>query len=216
MELIEMKNMQIDQIEAMAKNMRLHALEMAYRAGENGAHLGGGLSCIEILAVLYGEIAQLNAVEPLWKNRDRILISKAHAVLAYYTALNEKGFISNSELMTFEQKHTELPGHPLKLPQKGIEYAGGSLGMALSVAVGMAAHGKREGDPYRVYVLLGDGECEEGSVWEAAMFANKNKLDNLIVVVDRNHLQYDGSTEEVAGLNEIGEKFHTFGWSSVM
>ena len=210
-----MKNIQIDQVEVMAKNMRLHALEMAYKAGEKGAHLGGGLSCIEILAVLYGGIASLKSEEPLWKNRDRILISKAHAVLAYYTALNEKGFISTSELMAFEQEYTEFPGHPLKLPQKGIEYAGGSLGMALSVGAGMAAHAKRVDKSYSVYVLLGDGECEEGSIWEAVMFANKNKLDNLIAIVDRNHLQYDGSTEEVAGFDEIEKKFEAFGWVSV-
>lgn len=210
-----MKDVEISRIKNMAKNMRLHAIEMAYNAGRNGAHLGGGLSCIEIMAVLYGAVAKFKVDDPLWKERDRILVSKAHAVLAYYTALNECGFISDKELEGFEDGETDLPGHPLKLPEKGIEYAGGSLGMALSVGAGMAAHAKRVGNKNCIYVLLGDGECEEGSIWEAVMFAANNELDNLIAIVDRNHLQYDGLTEDVAGLKLIEKKFEAFGWKSV-
>lgn len=201
-----------DRLTAMAKRMRLKALHMAFHAGKAGAHLGGGLSSIEILAVLYGEIARLDGSNPYWEDRDRILISKAHCVLAYYTALNEIGFITDEELKLFEKNGSDLVGHPLKKIEKGIEYAGGSLGMALSVAAGMAIHGKAVNSKRKIYVLLGDGECEEGSIWEAMLFAANYKLDNLVVVVDWNKLQYDGTIMEVAGLNNLPEKIRAFGW----
>lgn len=200
---------------AMAKRMRLKALDMAFHAGKAGAHLGGGLSSIEILAVLYGEIARLDCSNPYWEDRDRILISKAHCVLAYYTALNEAGFITDEELKLFEKNGSDLAGHPLKNIEKGIEYAGGSLGMALSAAAGMAIHAKAVNSKRKIYVLLGDGECEEGSVWEAMMFAANYKLDNLVAVIDWNKLQYDGTITEVAGLDNLPEKIRAFGWKAV-
>ncbi len=200
---------------AMAKRMRLKALDMAFHAGKAGAHLGGGLSSIEILAVLYGEIARLDCSNPYWEDRDRILISKAHCVLAYYTALNEAGFITDEELKLFEKNGSDLAGHPLKNIEKGIEYAGGSLGMALSAAAGMAIHAKAVNSKRKIYVLLGDGECEEGSVWEAMMFAANYKLDNLVAVIDWNKLQYDGTIAEVAGLDNLPEKIRAFGWKAV-
>ena len=200
---------------AMAKRMRLKALDMAFHAGKAGAHLGGGLSSIEILAVLYGEIARLDCSNPYWEDRDRILISKAHCVLAYYTALNESGFITDEELKLFEKNGSDLAGHPLKNIEKGIEYAGGSLGMALSAAAGMAIHAKAVNSKRKIYVLLGDGECEEGSVWEAMMFAANYKLDNLVAVIDWNKLQYDGTIAEVAGLDNLPEKIRAFGWKAV-
>ena len=138
----------------MAKRMRLKALDMAYAAGKNGAHLGGAFSCIEILAVLYGGIARVDAKNPWDENRDRILIGKAHCVLAYYTALYEKGFVTEQELDSFEKNGSDFVGHPIKNIEKGIEYAGGSLGMALSVACGIAYHAKQIGNSNRVYVLL--------------------------------------------------------------
>ncbi|MCI8744908.1 MAG: transketolase [Lachnospiraceae bacterium] len=199
----------------MAKRMRLKALDMAFHAGKAGAHLGGGLSSIEILAVLYGEIARLDCSNPYWEDRDRILISKAHCVLAYYTALNEAGFITDEELKLFEKNGSDLAGHPLKNIEKGIEYAGGSLGMALSAAAGMAIHAKAVNSKRKIYVLLGDGECEEGSVWEAMMFAANYKLDNLVAVIDWNKLQYDGTITEVAGLDNLPEKIRAFGWKAV-
>ena len=204
----------ISTIESLAYNMRLKALEMAYNAGQNGAHLGGGLSCIEIMACLYGGVAKIHG-NPMDDNRDHVLISKAHAVLAYYTALHFAGYISEEELSTFEKEETDLPGHPLKLPQKGIDYAGGSLGMALSVGAGMALHDKKNRSSNVTYVLLGDGECEEGSVYEASIFAAHQNLDNLIAIVDRNHLQYDGTTEAVAGLSDYKKLFSTLGWETI-
>lgn len=208
-----MKNEQ--ELAEMAVRMRLKALEMAYHAGKTGAHLGGGLSAIEILAVLYGAAARIDSENPFWDDRDRILISKAHCVLAYYTALQEAGFISGEELNTFEQNGGSLAGHPVKNIEKGIEYAGGSLGMALSVAAGMAVHAKNAGSRRRIYVLLGDGECEEGSVWEAFLFAANYRLNNITAIIDRNRLQYDGTTEEVAGLTGLADKIAAFGWKTV-
>ncbi len=202
----------IENIIIMANRMRKKALKMALEAGKNGAHLGGGLSCIEILATLYGGIAKLDPKNPLWKDRDRILISKAHCVLAYYTALYERGFLKEEDLNNFEKNGSDMPGHPLRNLEKGIEYSGGSLGMALSVGVGMAIDAKQKKRNNKIFVLLGDGECEEGAIWEAMMSASHYKLNNLIGIIDRNHLQYDGTTEEVAGLDNFIERISSFGW----
>ena len=202
----------VEQIQQMAKRMRLQALHMAYRAGKAGAHLGGGLSCIEILATLYGGCATIDAKNPLWEERDRILIGKAHAVLAYDTALYEMGFLTQEDLDSFEQDGSDLVGHPMRNLQHGIEFSGGSLGMALSVGCGMALDAKVKRRKHRVYVLLGDGECEEGAIWEAMMSAAKMKLHNLTVIIDNNHLQYDGKTEEVGGFTDIEAKLKAFGF----
>ena len=193
----------------MAQRMKRKVLDMAYHAGKNGAHLGGALSCIEILAVLYGSVAGVQAQNPCAESRDKVLIGKAHCVLAYYTALYEAGFISEEDLDSFEKNGSDFVGHPLKNIEKGIEYAGGSLGMALSVACGMAYRAKHKGS--RVYVLLGDGECQEGSVWEAMMFAANYELDNLVIIIDNNGIQSDGTTAEVAGMRDLKGKFHEFG-----
>lgn len=204
-------NNNVSDIEEMAYRMRLYALRMAHDAGRNGAHLGGGLSCIEILAALYS-FADINPQNIKDREHDRILISKAHCVLAYYTALYEKGFLTEEDINNFEKNGKELPGHPVKKIEYGIEYAGGSLGMALSVGIGMAYSAKQEKSKRRVYVLLGDGECEEGSVWEGIISASHFNLDNLFVIIDRNRLQYDGTTEEIGGLGHFKEKLSIFDW----
>ena len=199
-------------ISEMSRRMRKKALDMAYHAGKNGAHLGGGFSSIEILATLYGAVARVDSKNPEWEDRDKILISKAHCVLAYYTALYEVGFLTEGDLEDFEKNGSDFVGHPIKNISKGIEYAGGSLGMALSVAAGMALHAKRSESRRRVFVLVGDGECEEGSIWEAMLFASNYKLNNLVMIVDNNHLQYDGTIEEIGGLTDIARKIEAFGW----
>ena len=199
-------------LEEMAKRMRLRALRMALSAGENGAHLGPALSCIEIFSVLYGTIMKFDVVNPNWPERDRMMVSKAHCVLAYYTALAEVGFLTDTELDTFEQNGTFLAGHPAVDLAKGIEYSGGSLGQALSVSVGMAIDAKKKGRQNKVYVLLGDGECDEGSNWEAFMAAAHFELDNLVVVLDKNQLQYDGTTNEVMNLGDFAAKMKAFRW----
>lgn len=201
----------VSDVEKMAYRMRLRALRMAHDAGKNGAHLGGGLSCIEILATLYS-YANINPQNVKNRDHDRILISKAHCVLAYYAALYEKGFLTEEDIKTFEQDGSDFPGHPLKNIDYGIEYAGGSLGMALSVGIGMAYAAKQEKSNRRVYVLLGDGECEEGSIWEGIISASHFNLNNLCVIIDRNRLQYDGTTEEIGGLGNFKEKMKAFDW----
>lgn len=202
----------INDLLLMSKRMRIKALEMAYLAGKNGAHLGGSLSSIEILAVLYGAVARFDNKNPNWDDRDRILISKAHCVLAYYTALYEVGFLTDNDLDSFEKNGSDFVGHPIRNVCKGIEYAGGSLGMALSVAAGMALYAKNIESSRRVFVLVGDGECEEGAIWEAVLFAANYKLSNLVMIIDNNHLQYDGTVDDVAGLNDIATKLEAFDW----
>ena len=199
-------------IKSMAKSMRLKALEMALNAGSNGAHLGSAFSAIEILACLYGEVMKLPGKEVSEGEHDIFIPGKAHCVLAFYTALAYSGFFPVEDLDYFEKDGLELPGHPVMNVRRGIEFSGGSLGMALSQGAGMALGAKMKGSPRRVFVLLGDGECNEGSVWEAAMSASHFRLDNLIAIVDKNKLQYDGDTEDIMKLNDLGAKFTSFGF----
>ena len=150
----------------MAKRMRLDALDMALAAGSGGSHVGGSLSCIEILAVLYGEVLRFDVKNPLDPNRDRFIPSKNHCVLAHIPALAEAGFIPHEEILEFQKDGGRLTGYPRR-PEIGLEYSGGSLGMALSVGIGMALAAREQGRPSKIYILMGDGELNEGSVWEA-------------------------------------------------
>ena len=202
---------QVQEIEAMAKRMRLAALDMAFAAGKGGAHLGGGLSCIEIFAALYGGILRYDVKNPCWPDRDRFLISKNHCVLAQFPALYEAGYIEEHELKELTKDGGRINGYPLNV-EIGLEYSGGSLGMAISVAVGVALALREDKRNARVYVLMGDGELNEGSVWEAFMSAAQYRLDNLTVIIDRNHLCYDGDTEQIMALDDLGEKFRAFQW----
>jgi len=200
-------------VQKMAKRMREHALQMAFSAGANGAHLGGGLSMIEIMATLYGGILHLDPKNPDWDERDRFILSKGHGVLAYYTALAEAGFFPVEDLKKFEMNGGFLPGHPVMNLEKGIESSSGSLGMGLSLGVGIALVGKMREKHYRTFVLMGDGECNEGSVWEAAMSASHFRLANLIAIIDRNCLQYDGFCSDVMDMENFRSKWESFGWT---
>lgn len=195
----------------MAKRMRLDALDMALASGSGGSHVGGSLSCIEILAVLYGEVLRFDVKHPLDENRDRFIPSKNHCVLAHIPALAEVGFLPHEEILEFQKDGGRLTGYPRR-PEIGLEYSGGSLGMALSVGIGMALAAREQGRPSQVYILLGDGELNEGSVWEAFQSAAHYGLDNLTAIVDRNHLSYDGDTETVMGLGNLRKKLESFGW----
>lgn len=195
----------------MAKRMRLDALDMALAAGSGGSHVGGSLSCIEILAVLYGEVLRFDVKNPLDPNRDRFIPSKNHCVLAHIPALAEAGFIPHEEILEFQKDGGRLTGYPRR-PEIGLEYSGGSLGMALSVGIGMALAAREQGRPSQIYILMGDGELNEGSVWEAFMSAAHYKLDNLTAIIDRNRLSYDGDTEAVMGLDSLEAKLDSFGW----
>lgn len=202
------------QLENMARQIRLDALDMALASGNNGSHLGGSLSCVEILSVLYGEILRLNPEEPEWEERDRFLPSKNHCVLAHFPALAAKGFISREELLDFQKDGGRMTGYP-KNPDIGLEYSGGSLGMAISFGIGLALAFRDKKKSSRVYVLMGDGELNEGSVWEAFMAAAQYRLDNLIAIIDRNHLSYDGDTEQIMGVHPLEDKFTSFNWNAI-
>ena len=211
-----MEEFDAKKIKAMAKRMRKNALDMALHAGENGSHLGGGLSCMEILAVLYGSILHLDPKNPQLPYRDRFIISKAHGVLAFYTALKEVGFLTDKDLSKFEENGWFLTGHPKMDMEHGIEFSGGSLGHGPSLGIGTALASKKKGINYNVYILLGDGECQEGSIWEAGIAAPNFHLDNLVMIVDRNKLQYDGPCDFVMGIPNLNEAFVQLGWQVVV
>ncbi len=204
----------IARLRKMCINMRRMALDMALCAGEKGAHIGGGFSCMEILGVLYGEVLHVDPGDPLNPNRDRLLISKNHCTLAHFPALVEKGYLKEDELCTYVTEGSRLIGYPYN-PEIGLEYSGGSLGMAISVGVGQAIAGKKKQRDYRVYILMGDGELNEGSIWEALMSAHHFSLSNLVVIIDRNHLCYDGTTEQIMGLGDLPEKMRAFGFHTI-
>ena len=195
-----------------AKELRLSALKMALDSGKNGSHVGSGLSAIEIMATLYGDVLKYDVDNPEDESRDRLVVSKGHCVLAYYSALNKVGFLSDDDIASFEVNGSQFHGHPMRDLSKGIEFSGGSLGMGMSFAVGLALSCKKKGLSCRVFALVGDGECDEGIIWESAMSASHYKLDNLTVIVDRNKLQYDGPTEKVMNQIDLGKKFEAFGF----
>ena len=200
------------EIQAIAKRMRKKVLDMALTAGASSSHLGGGLSIVDITATLYGAIMKLDRQNPKWEGRDRFILSKGHGVLGYYTALSEIGFIPEEDLESFEKDGTYLFGHPVMNRSKGIEFSNGSLGMGLSLGIGVAIAGKRKNIDYKVYVLMGDGECNEGSVWEAAMAGPHYKLDNLVAILDKNNLQQTGANSEIMSVGDLVSKWKSFGW----
>lgn len=196
-----------------AQEIRYDILRMGLKAGPKGAHFGGGLSLVEIMAVLYLAVLQVDPSRPRWPERDRFILSKGHGAMAYYAALKQAGFISDEELMTFKSNHTFLYGHPSMNPDRGIEFSSGSLGLGLALGVG-AALGlrKRDNNTSKVFVVMGDGECEEGSVWESAASAAHFGLSNLVAIVDKNGLQYDGPTRDILNMEGLAEKWESFGW----
>ena len=201
-------------LRASAVKMRADCLRMANAAGNEGAHLGGAFSCIEILAALYLEVMNFNPKKLDDPSRDRFVFSKGHGVQAQYAVFRQLGLVSEDELDTFKRSGSFLTGHPSMNPERGIEYSSGSLGQGLSLGVGSCLAMRQLGnDRSRVFVLLGDGECDEGQVWEAAMSACHYRLDNLVAIIDRNWLQYDGKTEDVVSLGSLGDKWRAFGWA---
>lgn len=194
-----------------AKFIRINALEMGKQAGKAGAHLGGSFSAIDIIATLYGAILNIDANNPSWEGRDRFITSKRHCYLASYSALLKAGIISLEQLNTYHENGGLLAGYPWNV-ELGLDFSGGSLAMGLSVGIGMALTAKRKGFGYKTYVLLGDGECDEGAIWEGLMAASKYKLDNLITIIDYNKLQFDGFNDEVMPVAPLAQKFEAFGW----
>ena len=206
------KNPDKEKIINSSKNIRKKILQMAMEAGSSSAHIGGALSIVDILSTLFFKMMKLDKKNPLSDTRDRFILSKGHACLAYYASLSEVGYISNEELKTFEKNDTNLPGHPVINKKLGIEFSTGSLGMGLSLGIGVALSSLKKKKNFNVYVVLGDGECNEGSVWEAAMAAPNFKLNNLHVIIDRNNFQQTGTNSEIMDLRDLKAKWKSFGW----
>jgi len=205
----------INKIKKFSISIRKNILEMAYAAGANSSHFGGALSIAEIVSVLFSHQMKIDKSNPDWDDRDRFILSKGHACLAYYAALCEVGYISKDELKTFEQNDSNLLGHPVINKKLGIDFSNGSLGMGLSLGIGLAISSRKKEKNFKVYVVLGDGECNEGSVWEAAMAAPNLKLKNLYVIIDKNNYQQTGSNKDIMDVGNIKEKWKSFGWNTV-
>lgn len=205
----------VKELNSMANRVRLRALRMAFSACEKGtrAHFGGALSCTEILTVLFRNALRYDPSDPTNEDRDRFFVSKAHCVLTQYSVMSEVGIIADEELDSYMVDGNPLMGYPQDL-SRGLEYSGGSLGMAFSFAAGTALSLKKDNKDNKVYVLTGDGECDEGLLWETAMFAANYQLDNMTLIVDRNFLQLDGNTEDVMKLGNLEDKFRSFGWEA--
>ena len=193
-----------------AAEIRLDIVEEVYSA--SSGHPGGSLSIADILSYLYFSEMRVDPKNPEWENRDRFVLSKGHTAPALYAVLAEKGFFPKEDLKGFRSIDSYLQGHPDKKHTPGCDMSSGSLGQGISAACGMALAGKIRNMDYRVYAILGDGECEEGQVWEAAMFAAHYRLDNLCALVDWNGLQIDGPIKEVIDPTPLDEKFRAFGW----
>ena len=208
-----MKITDVKELENMAKKVRRGILEEVYNA--QSGHPGGSLSVADILTVLYFNELHIDENNPKWENRDRMVLSKGHCSPALYSCLANKGFFPVEDLKTFRKLDSYLQGHPDMNKIPGVDMTTGSLGQGLSASVGMAITGKMDKKDYRVYCILGDGEIEEGQIWEAAMSAKKYALDNLCVIVDNNNLQIDGTVEEVMSPYPIDEKFKSFGFEII-
>lgn len=208
-----MKVTDINELSKIANDIRINIVKAVYNA--QSGHPGGSLSCADILTVLYFNQMNINPNDPNAEGRDRFVLSKGHCSPALYSTLAKRGYFDEKELDDFRKLNSNLQGHPDMNKVPGVDMTSGSLGQGLSVANGMALSSKMENMGYRVYCLLGDGEIEEGQIWEAAMTSSKYCLDNLCVIVDNNNLQIDGNIKEVKGLNKIEEKFESFGFNVI-
>ena len=202
-----------NELAKIACKIRKESIDMIFRAASG--HPGGALSLADILTVLYFKEMNIDPKNPKNPDRDRFVLSKGHASSAYYAILAERGYFSTEELVEFRKLDSRLQGHPDMRYIPGVDMTTGSLGQGLSAANGMAIAGKLDNKKYRVYCVLGDGEIQEGQVWEAAMSSSKYKLDNLCVIVDNNNLQIDGTVEEVMSPYPIDKKFESFGFNVI-
>ena len=201
--------MEIQKLKLQSEKNRKRLMEIVYNA--KAGHIGGDLSCLNVMTVLYHEVMRVNADTPKDENRDLFVLSKGHCVESLYVTLESKGFIAPGVLETLGKYKSILSGHPtIEVP--GIEVNTGALGHGLSIGVGMSIAAKMDKKDYKTYVLMGDGEQGEGSIYEAAMAASHYKLDNLVAIIDRNHLQISGNTENVMSLDSIRDRWTAFGW----
>jgi len=198
---------------AVAKRLRRHIITMIGKAGSG--HPGGSLSAVEIVTALYFKSLQHNPLDPCWAERDRFILSKGHAAPLLYATLAECGYFPVDELPTLRQINSCLQGHTDCKLISGIEMSAGALGQGLSFAIGIALAGRLNSQKYRVYVLLGDGECDEGQIWEAAMATAHFKMDNLTAIVDNNGLQLGGWNRDIMNLEPFNKKWEAFGWHAI-
>lgn len=208
-----MEQSKLQKLKVLANNVRIGIIEGVYNAGSG--HPGGSLSIADVLTYLYFEEMNVDPKNPKWEARDRFVLSKGHTAPGLYSVLAERGYFDKEELKTLRKNTARLQGHPDMKGTPGVDMTTGSLGLGISAACGMALSAKVSGDPYRVYAILGDGETEEGQVWEAAMFAAHYKLDNLVAYLDWNGLQIDGPITEVMNPTPYKEKFEAFGWNVI-
>ncbi|HAZ08386.1 MAG TPA: transketolase [Elusimicrobia bacterium] len=197
-------------LKALARDMRVDVIRMIEAAGSG--HPGGSLSVIDLLAVLYWKFLKHDPKNPDWPDRDRLILSKGHACPALYTVMAYRGYFPKERLMTLRKLGSPLQGHPDRLRLPGIEFSSGSLGQGLSVGLGMTISAKMDKAPWKTYVVLGDGELQEGQCWEALMAAPKFKLDNLVAIVDHNNGQIDGPVDWVMGIEPLEDKLRSFNW----
>ncbi len=199
----------------LSKRIRRNILELTFNAGSEGSHIGGALSASDILSVLYGRILKYDISNPQDPTRDRFILSKGHTAIALYSTLYECVFITKEDLLSFETDHSKFQTHCTMNVEKGIEISSGSLGWGLSVSIGMQIDANKKGLNYYNYVLLGNGECNEGSIWEAAMLASQLKLSRLVAILDNNHMQLDGDSDSILNSRDFSQRFTAFGWNVV-
>lgn len=202
--------MHIEGLQAVAHQLRLDIIQMLYKA--QSGHPGGSLSAVEIMTTLYFHEMNINPEEPNGEGRDRFILSKGHASPVLYTTLAERGYFNKELLYTFRQLDSRLQGHPDMKKTPGVDFSSGSLGQGLSVACGMAMGSHMKDMHNRIYVLLGDGELNEGQVWEGAMFASKMKLNHIVAILDYNKVQLDGTTDDIMPMEPMVDKWIAFGW----
>jgi transketolase len=200
----------LDSLKKTALEIRREIVTMVHRA--NSGHVGGSLGATELVVALYYHIMQHRPGDPKWEYRDRFILSKGHCTPVIYAALADCGYFPKEDLKSFRRPGSHLQGHPAQHKTPGIDASTGTLGLGISTGVGMALGAKLKKQKHYYYILCGDGEIQEGQVWEAAMFANKYKLDNIIGFVDRNYLQTDGNSEDVMPLDPLRPKWESFGW----
>ncbi|MFH1788022.1 MAG: transketolase [Candidatus Altiarchaeota archaeon] len=205
-----MSELEAVDLKKKAKKVRRHIIDMTCAACSG--HPGGSMSILDTLVVLYFKHMRHKSDDPEWEDRDRLVLCKGHAAPALYSVLAEAGYFPVEELLTLRKLEGRLEGHPCRRHVPGVDASTGSLGQGLSLACGMAASARISGKKHRVFAILGDGEVQEGQVWEAAMAASHYKLDNIVAVLDRNHLQIDGTTEDVMDVEPLADKWRAFGW----
>jgi len=202
----------LDSLEKKAREIRKSILTMVHRAGSG--HVGGSLGATDLVVALYRAIMRHDPARPEWEERDRFILSKGHCTPVVYAVLADCGYFPEADLETFRRPGSHLQGHPYQPKTPGVDASTGTLGLGISTGLGMALAAKIKGQAHRVFILCGDGEIQEGQVWEAAMFGHKYRLDNVVAFVDRNYLQTDGDSEKVMPLDPLAPKWEAFGWDT--